>query len=236
MTKKKYNYEPLKKEDVDGHYWVMAELRPRTTQDKMASSQIATAMRNPNKSGTPLMGDYDILDKVLEEPHPEEILKRAQMQVFVENNPDAMKLKEAALLKEWKETNKELVREGEKELNPPPEQQDKEFQKFLKTLTPEKFKEIVTAMAQLEHAKMMGADPNQVLGAMQAAQASAASMNESQGMLPATVQAPHPTQPPPDVMPSQMGMMDAGAQTGMNPDAMVVDQMQRGKSKNTYKG
>jgi hypothetical protein len=235
MARKKYEYEPLTSEDVDGHYWVVAEIISRTAQDEMMASQIAQVMRQPNSAGYPTMSDYDILSEVLKKPHPEEILKRAQMQVFTQGNPDAQKLIGAALFKEWKETNKELVREGEKELNPPPEEQDKEFQKFLKGLTPEKFKELVRAMAQLEHAKNMGADPNQMIGMMQAAQASAASMNESQSMLPATVQAPTPN-PPPNVMPSQMEMMDAGAQTGNNPDAMVVDQMRRGKSKNMHKG
>jgi len=233
MAKNKLVSVKLTPEDVEGHYWVTAKLSPKTAQDKMLQSQIAQTMRNPNRSGIPLMSDTDIVSKVLQEPHPEEIINAAEMQVFVQNNPDAMKLREAALLAEWKDQNKELVRAAEKELNPPDEEQDKEFEKFKKSLTKEKFKEMIVAMAQLEHAKQMGQDPNQMMGAMQAAQAAGASMNERMSMLPATVQAP---QPPPTAMPSQMSMPDASAQTGANPDQLVVEQMKRGKAHNMHKG
>jgi len=233
MAKNKLVSVKLTPEDVEGHYWVTAKLSPKTAQDKMLQSQIAQTMRNPNRSGIPLMSDADIVSKVLQEPHPEEIINAAEMQVFVQNNPDAMKLREAALLAEWKDQNKELVRAAEKELNPPDEEQDKEFEKFKKSLTKEKFKEMIVAMAQLEHAKQMGQDPNQMMGAMQAAQAAGASMDERMSMLPATVQAP---QPPPTAMPSQMSMPDASAQTGANPDQLVVEQMKRGKAHNMHKG
>lgn len=228
------DYVPITKEDIADHFWIESKFNPHTAQDKMMQSQIAQAMRQPDKAGIPLMSDYDIHEKVLQEPHPEEVVVNAEMQAFIYQNPDVMKLKQAALFSQWKEDNKELVKIAEKELEPSPAEQDKEFQKFVRKLTPEKFKEIVKAAAQLEMGKMQGLDPNQMMQMAQAQQAAMQSNQDRMGMIPATVQAPQqaaPAQPPPEAMPSQMMMPNAGAQTGVIPEEQQVEQMARGKAR-----
>lgn len=225
----------LNADDVSGRYWVEAKLNPQTPKDKMLLAQIAQMMRQPGAGGKPMMADRDVLRYILDEAHPEEIATNVELQMLEAANPEVQKLKSAAAFKEWKDNNKQIVKTAEKELEPPSE--DEAFEKMKKTLTPEKFKQIVQLAAQAEVAKMQGHDPKQVMNAMMMGGAAAQQASDQQSMLPASV-APPGVAPqgapsagvPADVMPSQMMMQDASAQTDVNPDARFAEQAARGQA------
>ena len=225
----------LSPDEIGEHYWVEVKIKPPSIQDKMAQSQIAQALRAPGSDGRPGMSDKDIAAYVFEYAHPEELQKNIDLQMFEAASPEVRELKQAALLEQWKDNHKELVKVAEKILNPVSD--DAEFERFKKELTPEKLEALIQLAAEAKHAEMMGIPPEQM---MQQAQAQAA-MREAAArqaeLLPASVAPPGqpgqaPGGPPPEVMPSQMGMMNANAQTGAVPAIRQASQMRRGKPKN----
>lgn len=226
MTKKNVPLS-LSADDVGKRFWVEAKFQPQTPKDKMLLAQIAQMMRQPGASGKPLMADEDVLKMVLDEAHPEELRTNVEAQMLEAANPEVQKIKLAAALAEWKKNNKQLIKAAEKELAPPSE--DEAFEKMKKTLTPEKFKQIVQLAAQAELAKMQGHDPSQVMGAMMAGGAAAQQANDNAAMLPASVAPPNGgVGVPSTVQPSQMMMQDASAQTDVIPDLRYAQQEKNG--------
>src|SRR3990167_5735934 len=202
----------LSPEEIAEHFWVEVTIKPPSIQDKMAQSQIAQALRAPGSDGRPSMSDRDIAAYVFEYAHPEE-----------------QELKQAALLEEWKDEHKELVKVAEKILNPVSD--DAEFERFRRELTPEKLEALIQLAAEAKHAQMMGVPPEQMMMQAQAQAALQDAAARQASLLPASVdppRAPAPGQPPSQplsqTMPSQVMMQDASAQTRANPTVQYASQ------------
>lgn len=222
----------LSPEEIAEHFWVEVTIKPPSIQDKMAQSQIAQALRAPGSDGRPSMSDRDIAAYVFEYAHPEELQKNIDLQMFEAASPEVQELKQAALLEEWKDEHKELVKVAEKILNPVSD--DAEFERFRRELTPEKLEALIQLAAEAKHAQMMGVPPEQMMMQAQAQAALQDAAARQASLLPASVAPPgQPGQPSPQVMPSQMNMlMGAQAQTSANPVMQQASQMRRGRPVN----
>lgn len=220
----------ITKSDIGGRFWVQSHIRPRLPQDMMILAQVAQALRAPGASGRPTMADEDIARFVFEFDHPEEIKRRIDEQMLEQSDPEVAKLKQAALAEDWRKSNRDTVRKAERVLNPPPEKGDEQFEQMKKNLTPEQLQQLIQSAAQLMMQQMRGGPgPEQMLAMADATGAAAAGQQDALANLPATVRPPERGGPPPSVMPSQMNMMDASAQTGVSPEHRMMDQMMRGR-------
>ncbi len=215
MPTKLFDFTPA---DVAGHYWVDVKLVNPTQQEKMLQMQLAQAFRAPGADGKPQMSRLDIAREILQDPHPEETILRADLEWLEQTDPEIQGMRLAALRASWKKANAATVKAAEKELNPDP---DEEFEKLKASLTPETLQQLIQAKAEAMHLEMMGGPPE--AQQVQMAQQAAATPQPPPSTLPYQENGPSP-----EVLPSQQGMQAAPQGMAADP-ALIASQMRRGR-------
>lgn len=219
MATKPLDFKP---EDVAGHHWVEVELSLSTPQEQMLQMQLAQAFRAPGADGKPQMSRLDIAANILKDPHPEETIRRADLEWLETNDEEVKGVRLAALRYLWKKDNAATVKDAERELNPDP---DKEFEKLKAGLTPERLEQLIEAKARALMVQMQGGPPpEQQMAMAQEAQAA----QQRQALIPPTALPYQENGPSPEVAPTQMSMTQAPQPMEATPE-MVAMQMRRGR-------
>jgi len=223
----------LTEDEIGSHFWIEGSVRPKLPQDKLVLSQIAQALRAPGADGKPSMSDEDIGRYVFEWPFPDQVKKNVDLQMFEAANQELQQILQVHMMEQWKKEHKEAVTAYEKAMEP-----DAQFKKMKDALTPEKMEALIEAGAMMKHAEMMGVDPNQMMQQMAQASAMQDSAAQQQSLVPSTVAPPQqgqPGQPVPGAMPPQMMMGSSAAQTGINPEMQIAEQMRRAPKAQPHK-
>lgn len=226
MAKKSEYMQALTKDDIKGRTWVECDITPKTPKDRLAESQLVQSLRAPGAGGKPFVSDLDIA-KMLDFPHPEELSRNVDMQLFAMQDPDVQTYQKAALLAQWKDANPEAVKVAEKALDPEP---DKEFEMLKKSLTPEQFQSILQIIKAQAMAEAQGVTPEQFLAGHQQGAAMQQAAQAQLQQVPATVMPPG--QPDPRTMPTAMGMPGSAAQTSVSQPIQQANAIRRGKPAN----
>jgi hypothetical protein len=185
----------IKASDVKGRHSVIVNISPELPQDRTVKAQLAAAYREPGSDGKPLMADVDILEHVLEVPHPELSQRHIREQLLPTQSKTIDEIIIKASEQQWMDENEKMVKLAEKRV------EAEAAGEGLPLLTPEQ----VTNLMQVASVMQQAGGPEALQMLLQQAETGATPAEMAQGSptsgFSAEAQPPQITMSPDDVLP-----------------------------------